>query len=177
MPKQKAVSPIHPLRFYERLAGIALIPIMFMLRGFKSDSLQETHPWHIKNIDARKVDLSLSVLNHGSDRSKYGKRGLLSFLFHAPIFGGWKDFSVYEVDALRKPFYVGWLTYRSSDDKLISAQLNRLKIKYPRIRLLDGNELTWGYYFAIDADGYQLKLRKVGQGKIGDKSYLDVRLF
>lgn len=153
-----------------------MVPVMFILRGFRADSLQETHVWHPYEIDARKIDLGMAVKNQGHDPSRF-KQGKAKFLFHAPVFGGWKEFSVYAVDETETPFYVGWIVYSALDNELIAAHVHRLPINTDRIRLLDGNSITWGYFFAIDSKGNQIPLKKVGSGKIGDGTYKEVRIF
>jgi hypothetical protein len=165
------------LTFYEKLADKLMKPIMFVLRGYKTDSLQETHKWHVYNIDPKRIDLSLAVENHGKDKSKYSIENKASFLFHAPILGGFRDFSVYEVNQRDAPFYVGWIVYRSSDNELLKAQVQKLPIKSSQIRLLDGTSKSWGYFFALNKDGNQIIIKKIGAGSIGDKSYTNVKLF
>lgn len=168
---------IPPIRRRERVADTMMIPIMFVLRGFRTDSLQESHRWHPQSIEQDEIDPKLAVENHGNDSSRFSFEHRGSFLFHAPIFGGWKDFGVYEVDKSNSPFYVGWIVFRSSDNKFLNAAIHRLPIFDNQIRLLDGNKDSWGYFFALDKDGVQVPLKKVGAGRIGDKSFTQVRIF
>ena len=163
-------------KLQERLYDKLMLPIMFVLRGFRTDSLQETHVWHPYSVDAKKIDLTIAVENHGKDKSRFAQGGT-EFMFHAPIFGGWRDFSVYEVDEAHVPFHIGWILYGSSDNKLKASQVHRLPIKSNQIRLLDGNSKTWGYFFALNSEGIQIPLRKVGSGKIGDGTFKNVKLF
>jgi hypothetical protein len=154
-----------------------MVPIMYVLRGFSMDSLQETHPWHPYRIDYKKVDLKLAVENHGNAKSRYGFDNKKLPFFHAPIFGGWRNFSVYQVDESNAPFYIGWIVYRSSDNQLLDAAVQRLAIFQNQIRMLDGSTYSWGYFFALNKEGTQIPLKKVASGKIGDKTYSTVRLF
>jgi hypothetical protein len=149
---------------------------MFVLRGFKTDSIQETHPWHCRDVDSKKIDLSLAVENHGNDKSQFGQEGN-NFLFHAPLFGGWKEFSVYEVEDKSDPFYIGWIIHDSKDDNLMACQINKLPISGGKIRMLDGNKNTWGYFFAVNSKGEQVKLTKLATGNIGDGTFESVRIF
>jgi hypothetical protein len=165
------------VRLWERVADKFMVPIMFALRGFRTDSLQETHTWHPYRISVDKLDFKLAVESHGKDKSKFKFGSLTLFLFHAPILGGWRDFSVYEVDQTSTPFHIGWVVYRSSDNKLLNASVQRLPIQANRIRMLDGPTTSWGYFFAVNSKGEQISLKKIGQGRVGDGAYTDIRLF
>lgn len=46
----KIVPKVKSLTAYHRVADFAMWPLMFALGRFRSDSIQETHPWHIQNI-------------------------------------------------------------------------------------------------------------------------------
>ena len=148
---------------------------MFVLRGFKFDSLQETHPWHAYQINPKDVDFRLAVATHGTDTTWY--RGRSAFLFHAPILGGWKQFSVYEVDRANVPFHIGWVMYEGRSGKLIEAAIHKLPIRDTHIRTLDGPPSFHGHFFAVDTNGRQVPLRVTGRGRLGDGKYLSVRLF
>lgn len=170
------IADVPPMKRRERLYDKLMVPVMFVLRGFRTDSLQETHTWHSYDIEAKKIDLKLAVKNRGKDHSRF-TQDKQQFLFHAPVIGGWRNFSVYEVDAAQVPFHIGWMIYRASDNKLMAAQLHRLPINNNRIRMLDGNDKSWGYFFAVNAKGEQVLLKKVGSGRIGDGTFTDIRLF
>jgi hypothetical protein len=148
---------------------------MFMLRGFRIDSLQETHPWHVQRIDHATVDVTQAVHKRGADSTKYGGRYL--FLYHAPIFGGWKNYSVYEVGKVHTPFHIGWIVRHADTQQLVEAAVQRLPIYDSVIRMLDGSPSYDTYFFAIDRTGHQIQLRRIGQGTLGDGKYLSIRLF
>lgn len=163
----------HKLPKIYRIADFLLIPIMFILGGFKKDSIQETHPWHVwRKFNLEEIDTSKTTTHKGTDTSVYKKHYL--FLFHAPLFGGWKNYSVLE-SAHRDSFYIGWGMYEG--DVLAGKGLNRLLIKDGRVRMLDGPLNYHGFYFGINEKGEQVVLKKVGRGRLGDRKYPGVRLF
>lgn len=173
-----SVLSIEPLPKYTRVFDILMVPIMFVLRGFKLDSLQETHAWHVKHLnlnDIKRIDLKLAAMHKGTDATIY--HGRYSFLFHAPIFGGWKSYVVFEVDASDTPFHIGWIVRNAETHDFVEAGMQRLPINATRIRMLAGPPSYQTYFFAVNQSGEQIPLRKVGQGRLGDGNYLDVRLF
>ena len=149
---------------------------MFVLRGLRFDSLQETHVWHVHRIDPKDVDLKLAVLSKGTDKSRFTPSNA-SFLFHAPIFGGWKNFGVYEVDSKDTPFHIGWAGINTKTGKLEGTAVHLLPIYDNKIRMLDGPQGSRTHFFAFDTMGNQIPLRKIGSGRLDDGTYLNVRIF
>lgn len=76
-------EPIAPPTDIERHADRAMRPLMYVLGGFKRDSIQETHPWHQQPIDPLQVDPELSVFVTGEKEALNARLGPL---FH--MFGG-----------------------------------------------------------------------------------------
>ena len=163
-----------PLPWYTRVYDILMLPVMFVLRGCVLDSLQATHVWHVQPIDPGDIDQKLAVRGENGDRSRFD--GRFSFLFHAPILGGWKKFSVYEVDEASAPFHIGWINKNLRTGAVESA-IHKLPITKTRIRMLDGTPSFQTSFFAVDSAGKQIPLRCVGHGKLGDGQYLSIRLF
>ena len=158
------------------LADKLMVPVMIVLRGFRLDSLQETHAWHpYRHIDPKDIDLRMAVAARGTDGTVY--KGRYSFLFHAPIFGGWKRYSVYEVAQADVPFHIGWIVDDAHTGKHIETAIQRLPIQDTCIRMLDGPPNYQGYFFAVNAEGLQVPLRVIGHGTLGDGKYRAVRLF
>ena len=55
-----------PLPAWTKIADVAMRPLMFMLGGFRRDSMQETHPWHCRrDIDPSLIDPALTVTTNG----------------------------------------------------------------------------------------------------------------
>src|SRR6185437_16199634 len=99
---------VQPLPWHIHTYDILMLPVMFVLRGFMVDSLQATHLWHVQPVDLQVIDQALVIAGENTDHSLFD--GHFSFLFHAPVFGGWKDFSVYEADEVSTPFHIGWIS-------------------------------------------------------------------
>lgn len=156
-----------------RLLDILMIPLMFVLGGLRKDSLQETHPWHLwRHLTPETVDTSKAVRHIGTDKSFDHH---FAFLFHAPIFGGWKKYIVLQPKGYDGPFRIGWVTYKNN--KLSEIAVHKLIIKNSKIRVLSGTPNFSGYFFALTIKGEQIPLEKVGEGTLGDKRYPGVRLF
>lgn len=159
-----------------RLLDFAMIPIMFVLGGFKLDSIQETHAWHsFRKFKPDDVDLSKALSNTGTDERSFKRR--LVFLFHAPIFGGWKNYIVLAPKRSIETFFIGWLVYDKSTNKLLEKGVHKLPIKNGSIRMLSGPPNYKGYFFAVDKEGNQIEIKRVGTGRLGDHKYPGVRLF
>ena len=165
---------VSPLPWYTHVYDILMVPVMFALRGFRTDSLQETHVWHIQLVGPKDIDRKLTIAGASADNSRYD--GHFSFLFHAPIFGGWKNYSVYEVDQQYTPFHIGWIGSNMRTGTTECA-VQRLPIFDTRIRMLDGTPSMQTSFFAVGSTGKQIPLRCVGHGRLGDGQYLSVRLF
>ena len=156
-----APEGVRPLGRHHNLADAAMRPLMFALGKFKSDSIQETHPWHIQRVDPDLVDHELAVRVTGEKellKAKYGP------LFH--MFSGWKHYATLEAEP---PFHIGWST-------LTQTAINRLLIEDDAVRMLVGPEGTETTFFALSPDGEQVKLRKIGQGVLGDNQFPGTRL-
>lgn len=160
---------------YLRLVDVLMVPIMLLLRGLTSGPLQETHPWHVQRIDVKDLDLRLAIKSEGNDKTVYNGRYL--FLFHAPMLGGWKNYSVYEVNRASVPFHIGWVARDTKTNHLIEASVHRLPVYEERVRMLDGPPSYTTYFFAVDQSGEQIPLHRVGRGMIGDGNHSGIRQF
>lgn len=153
-----------------------MVPIMSVLGGFKSDAIQETHPWHsFRAFNPHDIDRTLSVANTGTETTSFKRH--FAFLFHAPIFGGWKQYVALAPIEPVAPFYIGWLVYDTKTKKLLENGINKLPIYNGGIRVLSGPPNYSGFFFAIDANGTQIALKEVGRGVLGDKQFKGFRLF
>lgn len=167
-------SPVPKTSPFLRFVDYLMVPVMFLLGGFKTDSLQETHPWHIwKGFSEADVQLDQGVTVVGSDSNTFSRR--YGFLFHAPVIGGWKNYTVLSPIHDSGIFHIGWLGYKS--EKLIGFGMSRLPIKNGAIRVLDGPPGYKTIFIAVDENGRQITLKKVGSGKLGDNKFKEARLF
>lgn len=152
------------------LADSFMRPVMYGLGGFRPDSIQETHPWHVQDIDPALIDPELSVTVTGSPletmKAHYG------FLFHMPIIGGWKQYTLFE--AAEQRFHIGWAS--RVRNKLAQAAIHRLPLFDGHVRMLNGPEGSETEFFAVNPDGEQIELAATGSGVLGDNQFPDTRL-
>ena len=159
---------VKPLARYHELADTAMRPLMFALGKFKSDSIQETHPWHIQNVAPANIEPALSVVVVGDKEAVSNRFGPL---FH--MFGGWKHYIVLEA---KPPFHIGWVHMKAGQETPAQSAVNRLRIDDVAVRMLAGPEDTETTFFALNPDGEQIKLRKIGRGVLGDNQFPETRL-
>jgi hypothetical protein len=145
-------------------------PLMHTLGGFKPDSLQETHPWHVQEIDHELIDPELTVTIKGSASESMKSHNV--FLFHAPILGGWRNYTLFET--AQAEFHIGWVG--KVRGKLAQAAINRLLIFDGKVRMLNGPEGSETDFFAVDPDGIQIGIQSIGGGKLGDNQFPGTRL-
>ena len=156
-----------------RLFDYIMIPLMFVLGGFKRDSLQETHPWHCyREFNVESIDIAKTLKVQGEERA-FKKHFL--FLFHAPIFGGWKRYCVLAPTNTGTPFHIGWIVKNIYDD-IIDYGINKKPISDPAVRMLTGPTSHQTLFFAVDDTGNQLNLTKIGEGVLGDGKHPEFRL-
>lgn len=161
-----------------RTLDVVFRPLMWVLAGGQADGRQETHIWHRQDIDAGAVDAAQAVLVDGDDRSWVRTNRIVPFpFFHAPVFGGWRNYVVLEVQTLAPVWHVGWVHRRVPMSARPIAAIHRLPIRDRRVRMLRQPEGFQTDFFAVDPHGRQLPLVLVGQGRLGQGQYLDVRLF
>ena len=146
---------------------------MFVLGGFKRDSIQETHPWHCyREFNVENIDRAKTLKVQGEERAL--KKHFL-FLFHAPTFGGWKRYCVFAPTNASTPFYIGWIV-KSMQDDINDYGINKKPIFDSAVRMLTGPTSQQTLFFAVDDEGNQLKLTKIGEGVLGDGKHPEFRL-
>ncbi len=163
-----SLEVVKPLGRLGKIADAFMLPIMIVLGRFKKDSIQETHPWHIKNISPSDVDPTKVLLVNGA-KEKVGDR--YGPLFH--MFWGWKNYILIESNG---PFYIGWIFYKDGSNTPAQSAVNLLIINDDRIRMLSGPKGSKTLFFAVDNKGRQLPIRKAGQGQLGDSKFPGTRL-
>lgn len=150
----------------EGIIDVILMPVMFLLNGGKLP-LQETHPWHCIDVDTNLLIDKFGVVVRGNDSARFGHDAPFG-LFHMPIFGGLRKYTVIEVGK----FTDHWHVCFKGNTK---AQIHKLKIKTNRLKLLTGKGKHW--FFALTDSGDFLPIKTVGEGTIGDTIFKGVRLF
>jgi hypothetical protein len=170
-----AVRKVSPaLRLIDRL----LWPVMFLLGGCRLDSIQETHRWHSQRIQPSEIDRKLTALVEGNERSRVTANRVIPFpLFHAPVFGGWRNYTVLQVEADVECWHVGWIHRQYPQSARPRSHVQRLPIGTREVRVLTQPIGFLTEYFALDRFGNQLPLRAVAEGVLGDGRYGTLRLF
>ncbi len=166
---------IQPLPRYIQVLDALMVPVMFVLRDFRFDSLQETHAWHNQAIDATLLDPTLTAAPFETDANTLQRH--CGFLSHAPIVGGWKKFTVLAISSKDTPFRIGWVLTDARTGRSIQAVVQRLLTVDPQIRMLSGAAKIKTQFFALNRNGEQVELRAIGHGQLNDGKYLSVRLF
>lgn len=147
-----------------RLPGVthvfdkALRPVMIVLGGFSKDSVQETHPWHIyRGFAIADIDMRLVAAFQGTDPTRLKGHG--SFLFHAPLFGGWTKYAVITADYDgQEALHFGFTLYDRTTGRLRDKGMNRLPIHGRCVRMLLGPPTLSGFFFAATERGRQVKV-------------------
>ncbi len=152
-----------------------LLPVVKVLGKLNADSIQETHSWHLQQINPNLVNRKMALRMPSDDKSIHQKYRL--FLFHAPLLGGWTKYTVYEVGPeIKLPFYVGWTEY-NSDGSVEKTIVHKLPIYKREIRLLNGTPFFHVEAFALSSDGVQVSIKSSDKGVLGENKDSDIRLF
>ena len=119
-----------------------------------------THFWNVQRLQeegVKKLDHQKMIYCPGSF-SKIIRSRRLSFLFHIPILGGWRNYVVLKPED-EETWHVGW---RTDDGR---NEISVLPLVGP-VRMLIGTSDVW--FFGINKEGFQIPIGKIGKGKIGD---------
>jgi hypothetical protein len=177
------VIEVEAVPFYFRILDFVLVPLMWVLLGFRLERPQETHKWHMQTIDAALVLPEYALRIEGDDaadwdgrsRHRWG-RALHGVRIHTTIFGGWQDYLILEAEGFQRFWHVGWLI-DFEDTGYQKSQVQKLQIHSPHIKVLKGTPNLGVTFFALDETGKQLPLRQVAEGRIGDRRFPKIRLF
>ena len=162
----KVTPEVKPLGLHHRTADLAMWPLMLALGRFNLDSVQETHPWHIQNINPEQIKADLSIHVEGKAETIPGRFGPL---FH--MFGGWKNYVALQAEP---PYHIGWVFHKKGVIK--QSAVDRLLIEGKNVRMLTGPQDTETQFFALKPSGEQILLEKIGEGVLGDKNFPKTRL-
>ena len=153
---------IRPLNFWEKLADLILLPIMYLIAwcsGGFSESPQRTHRWNNSRISRNNVNILLSTFSKSVPEAMEVTRWWHRILFHIPVLGGWRCYVVVSPENPEKGWYPGWYTKGGNTGH------SRILCFTP-VRLLRGPKGT--HFIGFDRFGNQIKVKKVGRGKIGN---------
>lgn len=143
-----------------KLADTLMIPVMYFLQGNLRESPQQTHFWNnckLSTDDIKDFTRTSVVTEVGDPKAIPRWFGPIP-IFHMPIFGGWKTFTVLEpVNKEVDLWYVAWI---ASD----VAGISQIPLKNS-VRLLTSPGSA--QFFGIDTDGNHIELHIVGHGQIG----------
>ncbi len=152
---------IQPLRPWEKLLDIILIPIMRLVSGAPAEEPQRSHVWNVKTLtprDVENLDKSLMVTNSGMSRGV--QRSKIIPRHHIPIFGGWKNYIVISPKNPEAGWFIGWNTHKVTEH-------SRIELRTP-VRMLVAPEQV--QFFAFSISGEQIRIEQIGEGVVGDKS-------
>lgn len=161
---------------YFRLLDYLMIPIMWILSGFKNDSPQETHHWHMQEIDPNLVPDKVGIAVMGDDKSKFKGRSPIG-LNHMPIFGGWTNYVILQANGIAGHWHVGWKVKFLAKGKKDICEIHKLKIYDDKIKVFKGINDSKKIFFGLDEAGKFIPLKIVGKGTLGDGKFNKVRLF
>lgn len=148
-----------PISKISKIVDVFMIPIMYILVGTFKETPQKTHFWNntkLMKLEVRYLDTSQSVLIQGIPSKAKRWFGIIP-RFHIPILGDWRNYVVLE-PKVSGIWYVGWI----STDVI---GITQIQLTGP-VRLLRGQEFVT--FFGVNADGYQIPLKKIGFGVIGN---------
>ncbi len=150
---------VQPLSKAAHIADRLMLPLMYAVSGTWRETPQQTHRWNNTKLKPDQV----KHLAAAKMVSSYGKeaREMRSWfdlpLFHLPICGGWKDYTVLQPDCDIDRWHVGWI----AKDVI---GVSRIQIQGP-VRLLTGSGPV--SFFGVNLDGDQIKLEEIATGRVG----------
>lgn len=150
---------VKPLGRLAKFADILMVPLMYLISGTFKEVPQRGHMWNNMGLSKEAVEkLDKSIMVHCIGvRNEMHARWF--FLYHLPIFGGWRGYVALERVNPGKDWYVGYVT-----GDFIGA--SRIKLS-GRVRMLIGHSNV--SFFGIDADTHeQISIMEIGRGRIGD---------
>ncbi len=151
---------IKPLRCWEKGLNLLLLPLMSFIAwisgGFK-ESPQLTHKWNWAGLSSEGLDEYLMTIVQGIPNQMVKRTWLDNIRFHIPVLGGWRHYVVVTPENPEKGWYPGW------HNKFITGA-SRIPCHRP-VRLLVGSESI--YFMGFDRQGNQIKVKVIGEGKIG----------
>lgn len=164
----RVIIPVLP--WWSHWLDWLLQPVMYWLQADWRSLPQETHVWNNarfpeKSVRWLSVKQIVTVASDPTATEAYWWQMLP--IFHMPRFGGWQRFVVLQPKVAGfSSWYIGWVTPEF-------AGISLLPLRGP-VRLLRGPSTVT--FFAVGADGQQIDLQQVGEGRLGSIYYQDVPL-
>ena len=147
---------VKPLGRFARLADAFMTPVMYALSGTLREAPQQTHRWNNMGLKPNQIRyLKPGQMVHAS--GSLGALRRIKPLFHAPIFGGWRDYVVVQAESYAREWYVGWM---AGD----AIGISKIPIR-GKVRVLRGPKPCT--FFGLRPDGSQVRIVQVGCGRIG----------
>lgn len=165
-----SVKPYPP---FSRFLDTLLDPFMRLMSSAPGEIAQQTHVWNLRAITPDELagladDLMLTVIGSHTGPIKTYRGGL----FHLPVLGGWKDYVVIEPDAYVGEWRIGFLR---DDEYEKSSYISLIPLRGP-VRMLKAPEGISVRFVGVDAQGAQIRLRRVDEGRVGDGKFPNTRL-
>lgn len=150
---------IKPLGLIGKAADLFMLPVMYLIAGTFKEAPQGGHRWNVKIFQRKEVEsLDQAMMIHCQGASKAMRRRWF-FLYHLPIFGGWKDYVLIKPVDQKGDWFIGFIA-----KDVIGA--SRIKLSGP-VRMLIGKDDV--SFFALDGENFQqLAIEKIGAGRIGE---------
>ena len=151
--------PIKRQGFIGWFADICMMPLMYALQGTIRELPQRTHRWnnqHLRNLEVDHLHANKVLIVSGDSEARDRWFGPIP-LFHMPIFGGWKKFVVVHPKNRSAEWFVGWVAFDA-------LGVSKIPVAGP-VRVCIGPRQ--GQFFGLDADGVQIDIEVVGEGRIG----------
>lgn len=177
-PEQLPLT-VPPLTQRELKADMLMAPIMSIphFTQVRGEPRQETHAWHCHDIDPEAVDESPGMVYVVPDATDEFLKNRSQSIFHEVLSHlpgtkyGWKHYSVLEIDAASKDqdetMHIGWIGRNRETDEVVKAQIQRLPLDTPHVRMLNGSANEEATFFATTSSGIQLPVRCVGRSILG----------
>ena len=156
---------VPPERWWAIVLDWLLIPLMYFLSGTLSEGPQRTHRWNNKKLtrtEAMQLASESQLVVRVGVASRQRPRFFYKIpIFHMPIFGGWKNYMVFEpCSKTQGEWHIGWIA-----EDVCGVTMINLK-GLVRMLLGPGDVI----FFGIDAmTGEQIPIQMVGRGRIGDE--------
>jgi hypothetical protein len=137
-----------------------MVPLMCLGSGTFKEVPQRTHRWNNRRLSNQEVAILYSryFVFAEADSQAISRKGWWDVRFHLPILGGWNEYVVLAPESHDVPWHVGWVTEGG-------AGISRIPVS-GCIWLLRGSESV--NFFGVNPYGYQVGIRQVGCGRIGD---------
>ncbi len=127
---------------------------MYMISGTLKERPQQTHKWNIRRLRPDQVkNLNSRLFLKVSGANSFIKKHW-GILFHFPILGGWRHYVTLQPEHPEQGWYIGW-----------NDEVSAILLTSP-VRMLQGP--NGQSFFALSKSGEQIRLKQVGEGKIGN---------